>query len=113
MAQETTNENPFRDKFKDLDAEGVELLLTELPRWLVGDGKTPNIFFVTNQKTGNVVAVFLGDDKQQAAIDFANGRSEPLAVEDRLEGVVHDNPAGERYQDECRRAEEEGVDDAE
>jgi hypothetical protein len=89
------------------DYSGVEALLTNLPRTLVGDGKTPNIFFVTNEKTGNVVAVFLGDDKQDAAIAFADSRTEPLMVEDRLTGVVHDNPAGERYQDECRRAEEE------
>jgi len=85
---------------------GVEALLTNLPRTLVGDGKTPNIFFVTNEKTGKVVAVFMGDDKQDAAIAFADGRSEPLMVEDRLTGVVHDNPAGERLQDRLRREEE-------
>ncbi len=105
----TQNANPFRDQFKNLSEEELELLLREMPRWLVGDGKSPNIFFVTNPKSGNVVAVFMGDDKEQAAIDFADGRHEPLMVEDRLTGVVHDNPAGERYQDECRRAEEEGA----
>jgi hypothetical protein len=105
----TQNANSFRDQFKNLSEEELELLLRELPRWLVGDGKSPNIFFVTNQKSGNVIAVFMGDDKEQAAIDFADGRPEPLMVEDRLTGVVHDNPAGERYQDECRRAEEEGA----
>lgn len=88
------------------DYSGVEALLKNLPRTLVGDGKTPNIFFVTNEETGNVVAVFLGNDKQDAAIAFADGRSEPLMVEDRLTGVVHDNPAGERLQDRLRREEE-------
>jgi len=101
-----SNDSPFKDKFKDLNASDVEHLLTELPRWLVGDGKSPNIFFVTNEETGKVVAVFLGDDKQEAAIEFADGRSEPLMVEDRLTGVVHDNPAGERLQDRLRREEE-------
>lgn len=87
------------------DYSGVEALLTNLPRTLVGDGKTPNIFFVTNEVTGNVVAVFMGDDKQEAAIAFADGRTEPLMVEDRLTGVVHDNPAGEALQDRLRDAE--------
>ena len=100
-------DNPNKDKFKDIDADGVQALLTELPRWLVGDGKSPNIFFVTNQITGKVIAVFMGDDKEEAAIAFADGRSEPLMVEDRQTGVVHDNPAGERYQEQCRREEEE------
>ena len=84
----------------------IEALLTDLPRTLVGDGGSPNIFFVTNQRTAAVIAVFVGDDKEQAAIDFADGRSEALMVEDRQTGVVHDNPAGERYQEECRLAEE-------
>jgi len=106
MSDAQNADNPFHDKFKDLDAAGVELLLTELPRSLVGDGKTPNIFFVTNEETGNVVALFLGDDKQDAAIAFADGRSEPLMVEDRLTGVVHDNPAGERLQERLGREEE-------
>lgn len=84
----------------------IASLLTDLPRTIVGDGGSPNVFFVTNQKTGDVIAVFMGDDKEEAAIAFADGRSEALVVEDRQTGVVHDNPAGERYQEECRLAEE-------
>jgi hypothetical protein len=93
--------NPFRDQFKNLSEQELTLLLKELPRYLVGDGKSPNIFFVTHQRTGETIAVFRGDEHEQAAIDFADSRPEPLCVEDRLTGVVHDNPAGERYQRTC------------
>jgi predicted RNA-binding Zn-ribbon protein involved in translation (DUF1610 family) len=101
-----TETNPYRDQFKDLDANGLALLLKELPRWIVGDGKSPNVFFVTNQTTGNVVAVFMGDEHEDEAIRFADSCDEPLMVEDRLTGVVHDNPAGEALQDRLRDAEE-------
>lgn len=88
-------------------------LLTDLPRKIVGDGQLPNVYFVTHQQTGNVWAVFPGDGTpdnakaiEAAAIAFADSFNEPLMVEDRLTGVVHDNPAGERYQDACREAED-------
>jgi len=83
-----------------------EMLRRIYTRSIVGDGGSPNIFFVTNQITGNVLAVFIGDEHADAAVAFANSRPEPLMVEDRQTGVYHDNPAGERYQDECGRAEE-------
>jgi hypothetical protein len=89
-----------------MTADEVTAFLTDLPRTLVGDGKTPNIHFVTNTETGNTIAVFVGDDTEEGAVAFANSRSEPLMVEDRLNGVVHDNPAGERLQDRLRREEE-------
>lgn len=83
--------------------------LTELPRTFVGDGKSPNIHFVTNTETGNVLAVFMGDDTMEGAVAFADSRSEPLMVEDRKNGVVHDNAAGEELQDRLREDEgEEG-----
>lgn len=103
MAQDT---NPFRDQFKNLSEEELELLLREMPRWLVGDGKSPNIFFVTNQITGNVLAVYIGDEHADAAVTFANSSNEPLMVEDRQTGVYHDNPAGERLQARCSLAED-------
>lgn len=79
-------------------------LLTDLPRTIVGDGKSPNIHFVTNTETGNTIAVFVGDDTQEGAVAFADSRSEPLMVEDRLSGVVHDNAAGELLQDRMAEA---------
>jgi len=90
----------------DAEAEALAKLLTDLPRTIVGDGKSPNIFFVTNTESGNTIAVLIGDDMEDAAIALADGRSEPLMVEDRQTGVVHDNPAGERLQDRLRREEE-------
>jgi len=90
----------------DAEAEGLAKLLTDLPRTIVGDGKSPNIFFVTNTESGNTIAVLIGDDMEEAAIALADSCSEPLMVEDRLTGVVHDNPAGERLQDRLRREEE-------
>ena len=88
-------------------------IFNELPRQIVGDGQRPNVYLVTHQRTGAVWAAFPGDGTednaermQAAAIAFADSFTEPLMVEDRLTGVVHDNPAGERYQDECREAEE-------
>ncbi len=82
-----------------------EMLNCDFSRSIVGDGGSPNIFFVTNQVTGDVLAVFIGDDKADAAVAFADSRSEPLMVEDRQTGVYHDNPAGEHYQDRLRDAE--------
>lgn len=90
----------------DPPESNLAALLTDMPRTLVGDGKTPNIFFVTNTETGNTIAVLVGDDMETAAIALADNRTEPLMVEDRLNGVVHDNPAGERLQDRLREEEE-------
>jgi hypothetical protein len=80
--------------------------ITDLPRTIVGDGGSPNVFFVTNTNTGKVLAVFVGDDTEKEAIAFADRRSEPLMVEDRQTGVVHDNPASERQQDLAQAAED-------
>jgi hypothetical protein len=89
-----------------MTADELTALLTDLPRTIVGDGKTPNIFFVTNTETGNTIAVFVGDGFEADAITFADNHGEPLMVEDRLNGVVHDNEAGEQLQDRLRREEE-------
>jgi hypothetical protein len=90
------------------NAENLPDTLREMARTMVGDGKKPNVHFVTNAKSGEVVALFVGDDSdsEASAIDHANKSYEPLMVEDRLTGVVHDNEASEAYQEECRRAEE-------
>ena len=78
----------------------VTQLFTELPRTLVGDGGSPNIHFVTNCDTAEVIAVFIGDDPrmEKAAIELADSFLGPYMVEDRQTGVVHDNPASERIQ---------------
>ena len=78
----------------------IETLLTDLPRTLVGDGGSPNIHFVTNCDTAQVIAVFVGDDRAllEAAIALADKFTEAYMVEDRQTGVVHDNPASERIQ---------------
>lgn len=75
-------------------------LLTALPRTLVGDGGSPNIFFVTDCNTAEVIAIFIGDDErlEEAAINLANRYAKPVMVEDRLTGVVHDNPHAEAIQ---------------
>jgi hypothetical protein len=83
-----------------------EMLNGVYTRSIVGDGGSPNIFFVTNQITGNVLAVFIGDEHADAAVTFADSSNEPLMVEDRQTGVYHDNPAGERLQDRCGKAED-------
>lgn len=96
-------------KQKD-EFDNCQEVLCGLARKLVGDGKTPNVFFVTNQLTGKVIALFVGQDAENEAISFADSSPEPIMVEDRLTGVVHDNPAGERYQDECAAAEQDETD---
>jgi len=79
-------------------ADNLSDLLRELPRTLVGDGKTPNVHFVTNCDSGEVVALFVGDGSEMAdaAIALADNLDEAHMVEDRLTGVVHDNPASMR-----------------
>jgi hypothetical protein len=80
----------------------IAQLLTDLPRTLVGDGGTPNIHFVTNCDTAQVIAVFVGDEPSllETATELADKFTEPYMVEDRQNGVVHDNPASERIQRE-------------
>lgn len=82
------------------EPEDAATLLTKLPRTVVGDGGSPNIHFVTNCDTAEVLAVFVGDDPrmEKAAIALANSYRSPVMVEDRQTGVVHDNPASERIQ---------------
>lgn len=71
--------------------------LNNLARDLVGDGNSPNVFFVTNTASGDVVAIFVTEEYEEP-IRFADSHTEPLVVEDRLTGVVHDNPASDRIQ---------------
>ena len=57
--------------------------LDALARDLVGDGKTPNLFFVTN-RSGRVTAIITS---KAAALEFA-GASGAYLVEDRMHGEV-------------------------
>jgi hypothetical protein len=91
-----------------MTSDELTALLKGAPRTLVGDGKSPNIFFVTSPETGDTLAVFMGKDFKQDAIAFTNNHDVPLTVEDRLSGVVHDNPAAEHLQDRLEEAEGEG-----
>lgn len=90
----------------ELSTAQLAAILKDIPRTLVGDGGSPNVHFVTNQNNGAVLAVFIGDDTLHEAVAFADSRSEALMVEDRQNGIVHDNPAGEQLQDRLRIAEE-------
>lgn len=84
--------------------------LEDLPKKFVGDGQRPNMFFVSNQRTGEVVALFLGDDKEEQAVGFADdNHGIPLVVEDRLAGTVYENAecVRVRFQEELRKEEEE------
>ena len=73
--------------------------LNDLARDLVGDGGSPNVFFVSKAVGGNVVAIFVAEEPEEA-ISLANNHPEPMVVEDRQTGVVHDNPASARLQKE-------------
>lgn len=64
-----------------------------MARDLVGDGKTPNLFFVTNAR-GNTKAILTKEDE---AIDFAERHGYYL-VEDRKHGEVWGSPAYNRAQ---------------
>lgn len=90
------------------NADNLSDDLRDLARTLVGDGKTPNVHFVTNCTTGEVVALFVGDGSNMvdAACALADNLDEAHMVEDRLTGVVHDNPASERLQERLGREEE-------
>ncbi len=89
-----------------MDTKDPAAVLKDLARTFVGDEKIPNVFFVTNTETGDTIAVFVGDDMEKYAVAFADTRAEPLMVEDRPNGVVHDNPAGLRLQERLRAEEE-------
>jgi hypothetical protein len=71
----------------------------EIARELVGDGKEPNLYFVTKCNEGDTIAI-LQDRKM--AIDLATslGEDEPIIVEDRLNGVDWMNEADYRIQSE-------------
>lgn len=66
--------------------------LNDLATDLVGDCGSPNVFFVSNAATGNVVAIFVAENPEDA-IHLANSRDEPMVVEDRQIGVVYEKPS--------------------
>ena len=100
--------HPGCTKHMSNHAESLIDTLKAIPRTLVGDGKSPNVHFVTNCTTGEVVALFVGDGSNMvdAAIALADDLDEAHMVEDRLNGVVHDNAASDRLHERLRRAEE-------
>lgn len=83
----------------ELDPAGVQDQLQALAREWVGDGGSPNVFFVTEGVGGNVIALFVSEDPEDA-ISLANNYPQPLVVEDRQTGVVYDNPASAKIQRE-------------
>jgi len=83
----------------ELDPAGVQDQLKALAREIVGDGGSPNVFFVSEGVGGNVIALFVSEDSEDA-ISLANTYPQPLVVEDRQTGVVYDNPASAKIQRE-------------
>lgn len=59
-------------------------LLNQLASQFVGDGKRPNLFFVT-MKSSNTIAVF---KYMEDAIEFAKQSADGDIVEDRLHGQI-------------------------
>jgi hypothetical protein len=76
-------------------------LLKEIARKLVGDGGSPNIFFLTKGVGGDVVGLLVGDDCEEEAIQLAaRWFSVPITVEDRQAGVVWENAESLRGQED-------------
>lgn len=73
-------------------------------RTTVGDGKSPNLYFVTtyDERSGAVVGIVRS---LQDAKDVAKNYNGPVMVEDRQTGVVWENEASLRFQREADRAE--------
>lgn len=69
--------------------------LEELASKLIGDGRSPNVYFVTNS-SGNVAAIFT---LKSEAIDYAEDTGRYL-VEDRKNGEVWSSPEYDRRQQE-------------
>lgn len=68
---------------------GVSSLLEEMARQLVGDGGSPNVFFVTNREAKVLALVMTTEDE---AIEVALSVSGAYQVEDRQSGVLWTDP---------------------
>lgn len=92
--------------FEDLKNKGKVALmakseqLEKLAQTMVGDGKSPNHFFIN--RDGTILAVLLDHD---LAIFLAKMLSGPIVVEDRLTGILWENEASLRQQRELQRKE--------
>jgi hypothetical protein len=63
--------------------------LEALARTMVGDDKSPNVYFVTD-RTGKVIAIFTDwDDAEKYATSSFSGNA-LFMVEDRMTGIVLD-----------------------
>lgn len=85
-----------------MQTKSINETLKTLAREIVGDcnTKSPNVFFLTNTKTGDVLALMVGNDLEDAAIKLAGEFQGPVMVEDRITGVVWENRASERLQEQ-------------
>ncbi len=79
--------------------ELYNITLNELASKLVGDGGSPNIFFVTEGVGAKTLAVIV-DASEGQVIHMAHSFPGPIVVEDRLNGVVWENYAALRLQEE-------------
>ena len=74
-------------------------VLKALATKLIGDGGSPNVFFVTEGVGTNVLA-FIEGDYEAEAIRLGEQFPGPITVEDRQSGVVWENEASLRLQEE-------------
>jgi hypothetical protein len=61
------------------------MTLTEMARAMVGDGKDPNLYFVTDEETSETFAVCA---EFESAEVLASRLATSTVIEDRKEGVV-------------------------
>ena len=82
-------------------------ILNELAGKLIGDGGSPNIFFITEGVGANTLAVIIGTKAAQVIhMAHSYSGSKPIVVEDRQNGVVWENYASIRLQEKARIQEE-------
>lgn len=72
---------------------------------MVGDGQSPNYFFVTNAVSGMVIATFLSLSDARVFGDYLEYTDAPCFIEDRQEGIVWESRAAIRYQQALEDAE--------
>lgn len=87
--------------------ENPDANLDEMAREKVGDGKTPNLYFVTVD--GKTLAAFDDLDRAkwyaQQSFGAPSAQEYPVQIEDRLNGVVWENGASEAEQEEAEEEE--------
>lgn len=87
--------------------ENPDTNLDEMARDLVGDGKKPNLFFVTVD--GKTLAAFDDMDRAkwyaQRSFGAPAAQEYPVQIEDRLMGVVWENGASEAEQEPAEEDE--------